>query len=60
LARAFRILEEFSLQARRTVRRVLTHPIYGMGPGSGVGIGVDEREELARSGGLDGKTLRLL
>jgi hypothetical protein len=59
LTRAFRVLEEFSLQTRRTVRRVLTHPIYGLGP-SERGIGLEEREALADSGGLAARSLRLL
>ena len=30
---AFGVLEEASLDTRRTLRRVLAHPVYGLGPG---------------------------
>ena len=59
IVRAFRVLEEASTNARRIVRRVLSHPVYGLGPGSG-GIGLEERKALAAAGGLDRRSLRLL
>jgi hypothetical protein len=59
IERGFRILEEASGNARRTVRRVLGHPLYGIGPGV-AGIGLEERQALAVSGGLDRRNLRLL
>ena len=57
--RAFRLLEDASMAARRVVRRVLAHPIYGIGPGSS-DLGREERQVLARAGGLDRRSLRLL
>jgi hypothetical protein len=57
--RAFRILQEASTNARRTVRHVLAHPVYGMGPTSGT-VGLEERQALASAGGVDRRTLRLL
>jgi len=59
IVRSFRILEDASANSRRTVRRVLGHPLYGLGPGS-IGIGLEERQALAVSGGLDRRNLRLL
>jgi hypothetical protein len=55
----FCVLEEASASARRTVRRVLSHPVYGIGPSSGV-LGLEERRALASAGGLDRRSLRLL
>jgi hypothetical protein len=57
--RAFRLLEDASMGARRVVRRVLAHPIYGIGPGSS-DLGLEERQLLARAGGLDRRSLRLM
>ena len=57
--RAFTILQEASVNARRTVRRVLAHPVYGVGPSSGV-VGLEDRQALASAGGLDRRNLRLL
>jgi hypothetical protein len=59
IGRSFRILEDASTNSRRTMRRVLGHPLYGLGPGS-PGIGLEERQALAVSGGLDRRNLRLL
>ena len=59
IGRAFRLLEESSTNARRTVRRVLSHPVYGLGPGF-AGLGLEERQALASAGGLDRRNLRLL
>jgi hypothetical protein len=57
--RAFRIVADASIDARRTLRRVLAHPVYGFGPGSS-GINVGDRRELARLGGLNSSALMLL
>ena len=57
--RSFRILEEASAGARRTVRHVLGHPVYGVGPTAGT-VGLEERLALASAGGLDRRHLRLL
>lgn len=57
--RAFQLLQESATSARRTVRSVLSHPIYGIGPGA-PGIGLDERQEMAKAGGLSKARLRLL
>jgi hypothetical protein len=59
IKRAFRLLDDASMGARRVVRRVLAHPIYGIGPGSS-DLGLEERQVLARAGGLDRRGLRLL
>jgi hypothetical protein len=59
IGRSFRILEDASANSRRTVRRVLGHPLYGLGPGD-TGIGLEERQALAVNGGLDRRNLRLL
>ena len=59
IERSFRLLEDAAMAARRVVRRVLAHPIYGIGPGSG-DLGLEERQVLARAGGLDRRSLRLL
>jgi Clostripain family len=57
--RAFKVLEETSIAARRTVRRVLAHPAYGFGPGP-KGFGAEERRDLASLGGLSPRRLALL
>jgi hypothetical protein len=57
--RSFGVLEEASLNARRAVRRVLSHPVYGVGPTSG-DVGLEQRQVLATAGGLDRRNLRLL
>jgi hypothetical protein len=59
IERSFRLLEDAAMGARRVVRRVLAHPIYGIGPGSN-DLGLEERQVLARAGGLDRRSLRLL
>lgn len=56
---AFQLLQESATSARRVVRSVLAHPIYGIGPGA-PGIGLDERQEMAKAGGLSKARLRLL
>ena len=55
----FRTLEEVSAAARRTIRRVLSHPVYGLGPGDG-DVPADLRQEFASRGGLDRTRLTLL
>ena len=59
ILRGFNILEEASKNARRTIRDVFSHPVYGLGPGSGA-IGLEERQALANTGGLSRRNLRLL
>ena len=59
IERAFRLLQEASSAARRTVRRVLAHPVYGLGPAE-TELTDDARHDLARHGGLDKLHLRLL
>jgi hypothetical protein len=56
---AFLLLQEASRGARRTIRRALAHPIYGLGPGEG-SLTFEVRQDLASRGGLDGRSLRLL
>jgi hypothetical protein len=57
--RAFRALAEASTEARRTMRRVVSHPAYGFGPGD-TALGVESRRALASASGLNGATLALL
>lgn len=57
--RAFDLFQDVSAHARRTVRNVLSHPVYGLGPAEG-DLTFDVREELARRGGLSKHRLRLL
>jgi hypothetical protein len=59
IAYAFDLLQEASANTRRTVRYVLSHPVYGLGPGEGE-LTFDVRQELARAGGLTKRQLRLL
>jgi Clostripain family len=56
---AFDLLQEASAFARRIVRYVLSHPVYGLGPAEGE-LTFDVRQELARAGGLNKRQLRLL
>jgi hypothetical protein len=56
---AFRVLLDASTIARRTIRRVLMHPVYGLGPGE-VDLPPDLREEFASRGGVDRMNLKLL
>ena len=56
---AFGILADVALQARRTIRRVLAHPVYGLGPGP-EGLGQAERDALATAAGLNRRNLALL
>jgi hypothetical protein len=56
---AFLFLEEASANTRRTLRRVLAHPVYGLGPAEEP-LSFDVRQDLAASGGLSRRYLRLL
>ncbi len=56
---AFGVLGEVALQARRTIRGVLAHPVYGLGPGP-EGLGQAERDALATAAGLNRRNLALL
>jgi hypothetical protein len=59
ISSAFRVLEAASNTARRTLRRVLADPVYGLGPGLR-GVGLEQRQELADAGGLSSRNLVLL
>jgi hypothetical protein len=59
LDRAFDLLREASIDARQTVRRVLAHPVYGLGPAE-TPLPPGTREQLARDGRLDKRHLKLL
>jgi hypothetical protein len=59
LERAFRAVADASSDLRRTVRRVASHPTYGIGPGP-AGVTVDDRRELAQASGLNSTRLALL
>ena len=56
---AFQVLETASSDTRLTLRRVLAHPVYGLGPGEEP-LSIDIREELALSGGLSRRNLKLM
>jgi hypothetical protein len=58
-AQTFGVMKEVSLQARRGIRRVLAHPLYGLGPGP-EGLQQEERDELAAAAGLTRRNLLLL
>ena len=53
------VLAEASAETRRTLRRVLAHPVYGLGPGEEP-LSMDTREGLALRGGLSRRFLKLL
>jgi hypothetical protein len=57
--RAFRIIDDASAEARRTLRRVLADPEYGFGRGP-ENVTVEDRRELARAGGLSSTQLKLM
>jgi hypothetical protein len=59
LDRLFSIAAEGALQARRTAREIMGHPVYGLGSGPD-GFGQSERNELAISAGLSRRQLALL
>jgi hypothetical protein len=56
---AFAALCESASNARRTIRGVVAHPLYGLGP-SASAFALDQREELAFSAGFSQTRLRLL
>jgi hypothetical protein len=56
---AFAALCESAINARRTIRGVVAHPLYGLGP-SASAFAIDQREELAFSAGFSQTRLRLL
>ena len=58
-ARTFDVMKDVSLEGRRSVRRVLAHPVYGLGPGP-EGLEQGERDELAAAAGLNRRNLLLL
>src|SRR4029453_6183196 len=58
-AEEFGVMKEVSLQARRSIRRILAHPLYGLGPGP-EGLEQEDRDELATAAGLSRRNLRLL
>jgi hypothetical protein len=58
-ARLFAITSETALQARRTAREVMAHPVYGLGSGPDE-FGQPERDELASGAGLSQSQLALL
>jgi hypothetical protein len=58
LDRTFRIVSDASAEARLSLRQVLAHPLYGIGPG--MDLGAAERRQLARIGGFHSRTLKLL
>lgn len=59
LERGFDLLRDASTDARRTLKTVLAHPVYGIGPGPG-SITVDDRRAMARAGGFSSAGLTLL
>ena len=56
---AFQVLEAAASDTRLTLRRILAHPVYGLGPGEEP-LSSDTREELALFGGLSRRQLKLL
>jgi hypothetical protein len=59
IEQAFGVLEEASLNTRLTLRRILAHPVYGLGPGEEP-LSSDTREKLAQAGGLSRRFLKFL
>lgn len=57
--KAFAIAKETTLQARRTIRGALAHPIYGLGPGPEK-MGHAQRDAIASAAGLSRRNLVLL
>lgn len=53
------VLADASAETRRTLRSVLAHPVYGLGPGEEP-LSTDTREALAQRGGLSRRFLKLL
>jgi hypothetical protein len=59
IRRAFRQLSDASTDARRTLKRVLAHPVYGFGLGPD-DVGSEDRREIARTAGLSSVLLKLI
>jgi cysteine peptidase C11 family protein len=59
LRRALGILCETATSARRTIRKVIANPAYGLGPGTAA-FDRDDREELANRAGMSVRDLVLL
>jgi Clostripain family len=59
LRRALGILCETATSARRTIRKVIANPAYGLGPGTAA-FDRDDREELANRAGMSVRNLVLL
>jgi hypothetical protein len=59
LRQAFGVLCETATSARRTIRRVIANPLYGLGPGAAA-FDRDDREELANAAGMSARNLLLL
>jgi hypothetical protein len=55
----FTVLAESALQARRTAKEVMSHPVYGLGEGPD-DFGQVRRDELAAAAGLSPRALALL
>ncbi len=55
----FTVLAESALQARRTAKEVMLHPVYGLGEGPD-DFGQVRRDELAAAAGLSSRALALL
>jgi hypothetical protein len=58
-ARLFAVAGEAALIARRTTRTIMSHPVYGLGPGPD-GFGQAQRDQLAATSGLSRSQLALL
>ncbi len=58
--RSFRGLKEIVTNARHITVLVLSHPTYGLGPGTQLGLDAGGRRLLAAAGGLSSRHLRLL
>jgi Clostripain family len=57
---SFKEVIELVANAKQVIRWVLSHPSYGLGPGTEPGLGVASRRQLALAGGFSGRFLRLL
>ena len=57
---SFKEVVELVANAKQVIRWVLSHPSYGLGPGTEPGLGVASRRQLALAGGFTGRVLRLL
>jgi hypothetical protein len=59
IERALDLVHDASSSARRTIQRVLSHPVYGLGAGEG-SLTLDVKAGLAAAGGLEKSHLWLL